>query len=100
MKSTITKISSLTAGALLTIGLLTTSNAAEANCCTKPKPTYSPCPAVKDQLMAKVYRLKRLAKEREYTGDAYGARKLRNTANIILAHVGDLPCVNHHICPL
>jgi transcriptional regulator of NAD metabolism len=50
--------------------------------------------------MAKVYRLKRLAKEREYTGDAYGARKLRNTANIILAHVGNLPCVNHHICPL
>ncbi len=100
MQSTITKISSLTAGALLTIGLLTTSNNAEANYYPKAKPSYSPCPVVKNQLMAKVYRLKRLAKEREYTGDAYGARKLRNTANIILAHVGNLPCVNQHICPL
>lgn len=60
--------------------------------------SYTPCEQIKDELNAKVQRLRNMAQEREGYGDAYGARRLRNTANIITAHIGNLPCVGKQTC--
>jgi len=63
------------------------------------RPVHKPCPQLKHELTAKVHRLRHMAREREYHyGDAYGARRLRNNANIITAHIGNLPCVNKQTC--
>jgi hypothetical protein len=83
--------------ALTTASLGTASSSAEA---TAPVPYYKPCAAIQAELTAKVIRLKNLAREREAQGDSHGARRLRNNANIITAHIGNLPCVNRPICPM
>ncbi|WP_287600555.1 hypothetical protein [Thiothrix sp.] len=59
---------------------------------------YSPCNQIKNELTGKVQRLRQMARDRESYGDAYGARRLRNTANVITAHIGNLPCVGKQTC--
>ena len=60
--------------------------------------SYTPCNQIKNELTGKVQRLRQMARDRESYGDAYGARRLRNTANVITAHIGNLPCVGKQTC--
>lgn len=80
---------------IVSIGMMMSST---ANASVSSSAGYTPCHQLKNELTGKVMRLRQMAQERESYGDAYGARRLRNTANIITAHIGNLPCVGRQTC--
>ena len=81
--------------AIVSIGMMLSST---ANASVPQGGVYTPCDQIKNELTGKVQRLRQMARDRESYGDAYGARRLRNTANVITAHIGNLPCVGKQTC--
>lgn len=80
---------------VMSIGMMLSST---ANASAYQGASYTPCDQIKNELTGKVQRLRQMARDRESYGDAYGARRLRNTANVITAHIGNLPCVGKQTC--
>ena len=80
---------------VMSIGMMLSST---ANASAYQGNSYTPCNQIKNELTGKVQRLRQMARDRESYGDAYGARRLRNTANVITAHIGNLPCVGKQTC--